>query len=277
MTKCADAERTAAALRGLDPAATTTLSEDERRRADAALARIVATPDHEAGSTPGDRPRRRIRGLGPAALLAAGVVALSMVLTGGPAFADWTATPTPLTLRAAATAAETCRSGLAVPLEDPHVVLAERRGGWTSVLLDAPTGEAACLMPDDLVGTSGAAARGRRFFGSYDPEHVEVPPPASDGLVETESMSGTVAVPRRLHLGTVDGLFIWVTGYAGSDVTRVTVHPPVGPDVVASLVDGRFAAWWPAGAARVDNPGLSEAWTYTVTLDDGTTRQVQAR
>jgi hypothetical protein len=67
---------------------------------------------------------------------------------------------------------------------------------------------------------------------------------------------------------------VYVTGYAGRDVTRVTVDPPVGPDVEASLEDGRFAAWWPAGKARGDNPGMGGEWGYTVTLTDGTTRRV---
>jgi hypothetical protein len=45
------------------------------------------------------------------------------------------------------------------------------------------------------------------------------------------------------------------------------VHVPSGPDVEASVEGGRFAAWWPTV-----NPGETEAWTYTVTLADGSTR-----
>jgi hypothetical protein len=90
-------------------------------------------------------------------------------------------------------------------------------------------------------------------------------------------MGGSVSVPSRLPFRSVENWVGWVTGYAGSEVTGVTVHPPVGPDVEASLKGGRFSAWWPAGEARGDNPGVSGAWTYSVTLIDGTTRRVEAQ
>ena len=262
-----------AALRELDPAPATPLTEQEQRHADAQLARILTSPEPDegvAGARPSRPGRRRV--LVPAALLATAVVGLSTFLGGGAAFADWTATPTPLAPQTAVAAAATCRAGMAMPPEISRVLVGERRGGWTYVLLDGTAGEGACLMPDDLVGADVAGDREARFFGSYDAEHVDPPEPAPDGLVETESMTGTVPLPGRLPLTTVDGLFVWVTGYAGSDVTRVVVDPPVGPDVVASLQDGRFAAWWPAGKAR--GAGTDGAWAYTVTLTDGTTRRV---
>ena len=271
--------RTAAALRELDPAPTTTLTEDERQRADAMLARVLATPDHEPGPEVGrtetDRPRRRRRRLlVPVGLLTAAAVALPTALGGGPAFASWAATPVPLPPPTAAAAATTCRSALGIGDQGMRVVIGERRGGWTYVLLDGPGKEGACLMPDDFVGANGVAAGRSGFFGSYDTDPPEAPIPARDGLIETESTGGAVSVPGRLSVGTVDGWFTWVTGYAGSDVVRITVEPPVGPDVEASLEGGRFAAWWPSGEARGDNPGVGGAWSYTVTLADGTTRRI---
>lgn len=274
MTNGTADDRAVAALRELDPAGTATLTEEERRRADALLARVLAAPTPGPAQPETGRPRRRRRVLLPAALLTAGVVALSTVFGGGSAFADWSAVPTTLPPATAAAAAATCRSNLGTGDESLRVVLGERRGGWTYVLLDGPGGEGACLMPDDLVGTSDATARRRGFFGTYDAKHEEAPTPARDGLVETESMMGVVTVPGRLPFRTVDGLFTWTTGYAGRDVIRVTVDPPVGPDVVASLEGGRFSAWWPSGEARGDNPAMSQGWSYTVTLTDGTTRRV---
>jgi len=275
MTEHAPSTRTAAALRELDPAATTTLTEEEQRRADAMLTRLLAAPVPEPGRTTTDRPRRRRRRLlAPAALLAAAVVALSTALGGGSAFADWSAVPTTLPATTAAAADSTCRANLGIADPSLRVVLGERRGGWTYVLLDGPGGEGACLMPDAMVGTSSATARRSGFFGTYDAEHEEAPTPTRDGIVETESMMGVVTVRGRLPFRTVDGLFVWTTGYAGRDVIRVTVDPPVGPDVVASLEGGRFSAWWPSGKARGDNPAMSQGWTYTVTLTDGTTRRV---
>jgi hypothetical protein len=43
-------------------------------------------------------------------------------------------------------------------------------------------------------------------------------------------------------------------------------------EIEASVSDGRFAAWWPAGEVDSDNPELGGAWTYTLTLADGSTR-----
>jgi hypothetical protein len=182
--------------------------------------------------------------------------------------------PATLSPPTAAAAATTCRSASGIRDRSARVVLGERRGGWTYVLLAGRGGEAACLMPDDLLGASAVGSRRSGIFSSYDPDPAEAPTPARDSIIETESAGGAVTVPGRLSLGTKDGWFIWVTGYAGNDVTRVTVDPPVGPDVEASLEGGRFAAWWPSGEARGDNPGVGGAWSYTVTLADGTTRRV---
>lgn len=277
MTKHTAFARTVAALRDLDPAATT-LTDDERQRADAMLAQILATPGHELVRTQTDLPRRRrVRVLIPVGLLAAAVVAVPITLGGGSAFASWTANPAPLTLSAAEVAATTCRSALGIRDQSARVIIGERRGGWTYVLLDGLGGQAACLMPDDIVGANGDAVRRSGFFGSYDTDPAPAPTPAREAIIETESAGGAVSLPDRLGIGTIDGWFSWVTGYAGSDVTGVTVHPPVGPDVEASLNGGRFSAWWPAGEARGDNPGVGGVWTYTVTIADGTTRRVEAQ
>ena len=269
--------RTDAALRDLDLARTTTLTDEERQHADAMLARILAAPGDDLVRTETNSARRRrARVLVPVGVLAAAAVSVPMTLGGGSAFASWTANPEPLSPSAAEAAATTCRSALDIRDRSVRVVIGERRGGWTYVLLDGSGGEAACLMPDDLVGSHDGAVRRSGFFGSYDTDPVEAPTPARDGIIETESAGGAVTLPDRLGVGTMEGWFSWVTGYAGSDVTGVTVHPPVGPDVEASLNGGRFSAWWPAGEARGANPGVGGAWTYSVTLADGTTRRVEA-
>lgn len=285
MTKHIAFERTAAALRDLDPAPTTTLTRDERRHANATLTRILATPGHEHIPTKTVRPRRhRSRVLIPLGLLTAAAVAVSTVLGSGSAFASWTATPAPLPASDAAAAATACRSTLSIPDQSgipdqsARIALGERRGGWTYILLDGPGWERACLMPDDLIGASDAEIRkDRRFFGSFSYDPPEAPTPARDGIIQTEIMGGSVPPPRAVPLITRYSWFSWVTGYAGSDVTAVTVHPPVGPDVQASIKDGRYSAWWPAGEARGDNPGVSGASTYSVSLADGTTRRVNAQ
>jgi hypothetical protein len=266
---------TTTALRNLDPAPTTDLSDEERRRADATIARILATPVRRQFPEQSDRPRRRrSRLLVPVGLVgAAGIYAF--LLGGGSAFASWTPKPVPLTAAAATEAATTCRAALEVPDLGDRVVIAERRGEWTYVLIASSQAEGACLMPDDLVGHQDPAHhKDKGFFGTYDTSPVEAPALAPDGIVETDSMGGSVSVRGRLPFSTHEGWVSWVNGYVGSDVIGVTVHPPIGPDVEASVEGGRFSAWWPGGEVKGDSPGVSGAWTYTVTLADGSTRQV---
>lgn len=105
----------------------------------------------------------------PVGLLTAAAVAVPAILGGDPAFASWTAIPEPIPPSDAQAAATTCRMALGISEQGARVVIGERRGGWTYVLLDGPAGEAACLMPDDIVGANNVADRRSGFFGSYDP------------------------------------------------------------------------------------------------------------
>jgi hypothetical protein len=266
---------TTAALRDLDPAPTTALTDAELERADATFARILATPHHDQAPEESDRPRRRRRLVLAGLVGAAGAAVPALLLGGGSAFASWTPKPEPLTAAAATEAATTCRAALQVPDQGERVVIAERRGGWTYVLITGPEAEGACLMPDDLVGHQDPADhREEGFFGTYDTDPVEAPTPARDRIVETESMAGSVPTPGHWPFRNDEGWFSWVEGYVGSDVTGVTVHTPVGTDVEASVANGRFAAWWPSDQPSSENLEVMGAWTYTVSLADGSTRRV---
>ncbi|MCL3816978.1 hypothetical protein [Aeromicrobium wangtongii] len=258
-------------LREMDPAPI--LTDDERHRAAATRDRILSTPGVEHVPTGAERKKRhRGRALVAAAIAATAAVGVPTVIGGGSAFASWTATPQPLSRSNAAAAATTCQSALGIDDQRARVVMSEKRGGWTYVLLESPAGEAACLMPEDLIGSTDSGARKKGFFGTFVTDAPEAPALAPDAIDEDVSMGGSVSLPGRLPFTSTDGWFTWVTGYVGSDVTGVTVHPPVGPDVEATVSQGRFSAWWPAGEARGDNPGVSGAWSYTVTLADGTSR-----
>ena len=108
---------TIAALRDLDPAPTTVLTEAELERADATLARILATPSHDQVPAESDRPRRRrSRLLVLVGLVgAAGAAIPALLLGGGSAFGSWTPKPEQLTAAAATEAATTCRAALSMP------------------------------------------------------------------------------------------------------------------------------------------------------------------
>ncbi|NHA01129.1 hypothetical protein G5V59_18065 [Nocardioides sp. W3-2-3] len=237
-----------AALRHLDPAPASDLTAAERARADALLARIVATP---GGRTPSSRPRvRTLAGAGVAAATLACLPAL--LLGGGDAFGSWTPTPEPLSVSAAGAAEARCRASLDVPDRTTRVALAERRGEWTYVLLAGPGGEATCLMPDE----------GDSVFGGSTADPPAPPALALDGLDETGSMTNV----------TDEGSYSYTEGYIGRDVTGVTVHVSTGLDIQASIADGRFAAWWPSIEQSSRHPE-GESWTFTVHLADGTTRE----
>ncbi len=267
---------TTAALRDLDPAPTTVLTDEELERADATFARILATPSHDQVPEESDRPRRRWRRLlMPVGLVGAtGAAVTALLLSGGSAFTSWSPKPEPLRAAAVGEAATTCRAALEMPDQGERVAIAERRGGWTYVLLAAGKSEGACLMPDDLLGHHDPADHtGQGFFGGYTPDPVEAPTLARDRIVETENMTGNVPTPRLWPFSNDEARFSLVQGYVGSEVTGVLVHTPVGPDVQASVANGRFAAWWPSDQPSSENPEVMGAWTYTVTLADGSTRR----
>ncbi len=267
---------TIAALRGLDPAPTTVLTDAERQRADAAFARILATPSHDPVPEKTSRPRRRLtRLLVPVSLAFATAAAVPALLLGGDsAFASWTPTPEPLTGPAAAEAASSCRAIFAVPDQGERVVIAEKRGEWLYVLLAGPDSEAACLMPEGLVDQGDPAAATREgFMGSYTSDPGEAPTLSRSGLV---GYGGSTSVPTDglWHFGEDEEWVSQVEGYVGSGVTDVTVHTPIGIDVEASVANGRFAAWWPSAKPSSENLEVMGAWTYTVTLADGSERQI---
>jgi hypothetical protein len=268
---------TTAALRDLDPAPTTVLTNAERGRANATFARILANPSHDQVPEKTNRPPRRLtRLLVPVGLVgAAGAAVPALLLGGGSAFASWTPRPEPLTAPAAIEAPTTCRAALGVPDRRERVVIAERRGGWTYVLIASPEAEGACLIPDDLVGRQDPADHKEEgFFGSYTTDPVGAPTLARNRIDETRSMAGSVPAPGFWFFGDDEGWFSLVEGYVGSGVASVTVHTPTDLDVEASVANGRFAAWWPSDQPSSENLDAMGAWTYTVTLDDGSRRQI---
>ncbi|NYI44348.1 hypothetical protein BJ993_001428 [Nocardioides aromaticivorans] len=251
-----------AAVRQLDPAPPAELTDAQRERADAMFARIVATPAEGGVPVEPVRPRRRRRllvGLGLAS--ATGVAVPALLVGGGGAYGSWTPEPETLTGTAAARAGDVCRTSHAFPDARERVVVAERRGEWTYVLLSGPAGEATCLMPEEMV-ERGVRSVDDDYFGSYDADPPAAPVVAAGDIEETGAMSGS----------TDEGWFTWTAGFVGKDVTAVTVHTSSGLDIEASVVGNRFAAWWPGVPPSSANP--DDSWSFTVHLADGTSRDI---
>lgn len=259
-------------LREMDPAPPI-FTEDERDRAAATRDRIVATPGTELAPTPRThRNRNRRRALIAAAIVAIAAVAVPVTMSRDSALASWSATPQPLSATDTAAAATMC-GAIYDTGDDMQPLIGEKRGGWNYVLIQGPAGEGACLMTDDYLERREYMDRSNGFFSTFDADPSEPPTVASDEIVEWWSMESSFLIPGRLPFPTTDGWITWASGYVGSDVTAVTAHMPAGPDVEATVDNGRFSIWWPGPEPKSDTPGLGEAWTYTVTLTDGTTRQ----
>ncbi len=80
-----------------------------------------------------------------------------------------------------------------------------------------------------------------------------------------------VAREDTYGVGSVNGeTFVYAEGRAGADVADIEVTTPGGLEVEASIDNGRWAVWWPAGDDSPDHPEMSGAPTYEVTLRDGT-------
>ena len=267
-----DDTRTLAALRQLDPAprdpdgSPTSLTAAESAAATATLARVLATDPQAAAAHHRPRPatgRRRHRTRWVlAGLVTAAAVALPVLTNGGDqAYASWSPLPVALTPADGAAAARACLADLGQQTGAPVTpLLAERRGRWTYVLVrPGPEAQTSCLMPTAEITDDPGPGR-RRWFGSSD---AEVSPPASE---PDEVRVDTTAVGS-----TKEGLFSFSEGAVGRDVVGLTFTTPRGVTVQASLANGRFAVWWPAGRNDIRSPEISEASDIDVTLADGTT------
>jgi hypothetical protein len=68
--------------------------------------------------------------------------------------------------------------------------------------------------------------------------------------------------------GSGDRLVNYALGAVGDNVTGVTLHE-ADSDIVASVEDGRWSAWWPKG-----NPDGTLTGKVTLHCADGKTRQI---
>jgi hypothetical protein len=94
-------------------------------------------------------------------------------------------------------------------------------------------------------------------------EAIDASVPAGNAL----AADGVLVDTAGSHGGT-GSLYGYAAGFAGTNVTAVTVTPVGGAATTATLQDGTWTAWWPTGAA-----GDSDA-TITTTTRDGATHTV---
>jgi len=263
-------------LRSLD-AADPDLDGEQRAHAVATLERILTTDPHTPTTTSAPAPRlsrRRLRRV----VLAAGLVAVPAVVVAGPiisrdseAFASWSPTPVELTGAERTAAVDACLVHQSdsggdldfAPDSKATVLVAEARGGWNYVIYTVVGAsghqlQGSCLVPDDLVAEPRPGEGG--VFGSLSQVDEVEPAPGRD--VARQDTYGAGAVD--------DDAFVYAEGRAGADVVGIEVTTPTGQEIQASIDNGHWAVWWPAGDNSMQNPNLTGAPTYEVTLRDGT-------
>lgn len=197
------------------------------------------------------------------AAVALGAVTAALVLGttgGGPpnAFADWSATPTP------ATAAQLQAAEAACQQESPDL------GSLTPTISDF-RGPNSLLVYAQSTTTTMCDTGNAPF-----PTNVSVwaadSSPVAAGTIDPETGGGPAAVM------TTGQLFFKLAGRVGSGVTAVTLVLGDGSTVTATVVNGWFAAWWPAnwdgGQPGQGGPiGHAVAQSAQVTTATGTTTQ----
>jgi hypothetical protein len=241
------------------------------------------------------RPReRRLRppvAVGAAVLASAGTAGavLSVVLGGAaPAYAGWSAAPTAATSSPSAPAAASCQSQLTTMPSGPGAsslgsgpwenVLTDVRGPFTVALFRNDGAYASCFTSSSFTqvntvssGGSAGAASGSTRISASPGESVRVGNGDGPGGMASVSLgggtaSGDLTQVTQSHLSTSDGPYTLVDGRVASGVTGVTLVLDDGQDVVATVADGWFVAWWPDSAGTISAQVTSAGGTTTESL-----------
>ncbi len=226
-----------------------------------------------------------------ASAVTAGAV-LSVVLGGAaPAYAGWSAAPTTPSSSPSPSAAASCESQLTTTPPGPEGsslgsgpwenVLTDVRGPFTVALFQNDGAYAACFTSSSFTevnmvssggssGTASGSARGSASLGastqvgSSGGSGGTASGGVSSASVGGGTASGDLSQVSQSHLSTSDGPYTLVDGRVATGVTGVTLVRDDGQDVVTTVADGWFVAWWP------DSAGATAA---QVTTASGTTTE----
>lgn len=195
----------------------------------ALLEQIVTQPRTAHGRRPGRRSARHsaaargarsrlaLGGAGIGAVAAAFIAVAFSGSTAAPAFAGWSARPTVALAQQITDATRRC--GLSGP------VLAEARGPYTAAVFTSRSGASAC---------------------------VEGPGVAFVGSIGGEKAADNPIKPDQIHTAAAAGwdterhAFVLVAGRVGAGVRSIVIHRSNHVDVIASVKNGWYLAWWPA-------------------------------
>ncbi len=204
------------------------------------------------------RARRLVPRIALVAAAVAVAVAIPVVRGSGNAYAGWTAYPAALSTGQTSAVGRQCQSWAqnSITQAPTQVVLSERRGDIGLALL---TGEKGLLIVcEQILGGSGEPSGGAsEVYLTQIPQPDQILSDGGSGFSEDDG----------------EPIFRVVSGRVGADVAGVVVHTAEQGDVVASVENGYFTAWWP-GPPDVAKTGLPMDFTFTARLQDGTTKSL---
>lgn len=173
-------------------------------------------------------------------MAAAAVVLVVVAITAaaGPAFAGWRAVPTVASPERIKHAAQAC--GSLVP-----PVIVDTRGPYTAAVFGGRNGGVACLQ-GPAVSFAGQFAAGARFGSRVAADQIQ-------------TFVAAGADPKRQA-------FVLLAGRVGSDVTAVVIHRGHGHNVLATLRNGWYLAWWPAQTRATGATVTTNSGSHTIKL-----------
>lgn len=261
-------------LRSLD-AAVTSLTTDEKERAEATLERIVATDPKTDAPQPTDfaPTRRGWRRLALVSTTAFALIVGAVIVQGiggdKAAYASWVATPEPVTEDSLDEVASACKRQIDSYFTEwgnhpdkARLALAERRGEYVALLYrtENPDTSASCLAWNPE-GSSRVSNIKTGSGGSSGPAGKAPPKGFTGGAIGEHPVGNQI--------------FSITDGAVGNKVKGVTIHAGTFT-VEATVQNGRYAAWWPGPAFESGPPepsgygGPEPILTYDLTLEDGT-------
>ena len=136
-------------------------------------------------------------------------------------------------------------------------MLSERRGDIGLTLLAGPKG-LLVTCEQDLEGSGEPSGGTSEAYLTRAPLPDQILSDGGSGFSEDDG----------------EPIFRVVSGLVGADVTGVIVHTAEQGDVIATVENGYFTAWWPGPPEPEDHVGggLPMDFTFTAQLTDGTTK-----